>query len=101
LASITPGAIAANIQKNISITNLSIAPGSFVSISVSLLTLPATAGNYPWELWVRGASSGQFVKVLDWPGISNAQVATVIATPAAGWYMDIFPYYDVTSKTIG
>jgi len=101
LASITPGAIAANIQKNISITNLSIAPGSFVSISVSLLTLPAAAGNYPWELWAKGASSGQFVKVLDWPGISNAQVATVIAAPAAGWYMDIFPYYDITSKTIG
>jgi hypothetical protein len=103
LANITPGAIAANIQKNISITGLSIAPGSFVSISVSLLTLPATAGNYPWELWVKGASSGQFVKVLDWPGISNAQVATVIAAPPPGswWYMDIFPYYDVTSRTIG
>jgi len=101
LASITPGAIAAGNQKNIIFSSLTINPGDFISISSTLLTHPAAAGNYTWELWVKGVSSGQYVKVIDWPGISNAQTVNIIAAPAAGWYADIFPYYDVIAKQIG
>lgn len=102
LASITPGAIGAGVQKNITLSlSPSAAPGSILTVTFGLLTSPAAAGNYTWECYVKGAVSGQLVKVLDMPGFANSQVANIIAAPAAGWYADVYLFYDNISKTIG
>ncbi|MGC8871148.1 MAG: DUF2808 domain-containing protein, partial [Brevinematia bacterium] len=102
LANFTIGAIGANLPKNITIPLSSPAsPGSILIVTFSLLTSPAAAGSYNWECYVKGATSGQLVKVLDMPGFVNPQVANIIAAPAAGWYGDVYLFYDNVSRSIG
>lgn len=100
LTNFTVGAIGANLPKTFYLSIPPVSPGSIILITLSVMTLPNAAGNYAWECYVEGVS-GQIVKVKDMPGFSSPQITTAIAAPAAGWYGDVYPFFDITTRTMG
>ncbi|MEN2998498.1 MAG: DUF2808 domain-containing protein [Brevinematia bacterium] len=100
LTNFTVGAIGAGLPKTFYLSVPPVPPGNVLLITLSVMTLPAAAGNYDWECYVEG-TSGQIVRVLDMPGFTAPQRVVAIAAPAAGWYGDVYPFFDITTRTMG